>query len=49
MGIDNVEKSMVRNEYRLWMFIKCLFLSKLILLTIHTLTDTHLKLIDTHG
>ena len=48
VGIDNIEKGLVRNEYRLWMFIKYLLLSIQILLTIHTHTDTHLKLLDTH-
>ena len=38
---------MVRNEYKLWMYSKYLVPSKLFLLTIHTLTDTHLKLLDT--
>ena len=38
---------MLRNEYKLWMYSKYLVPSKLFLLTIHTLTDTHLKLLDT--
>ena len=46
-GIDNIEKAMVRNEYKLWMYINYLLPSKRLLLTIHTITDTHLKLLDT--
>ena len=46
-GIDNIDKAMVRNEYKLWMYINYLLPSKRFLLTIHTITDTHLKLLDT--
>ena len=46
-GIDNIDKAMVRNEYKLWMCINYLLPSKRFLLTIHTITDTHLKLLDT--
>ena len=46
-GIDNIEKAMVRNEYKLWMYINYLLPSKRFLLTVHTLTATHLKQLDT--
>ena len=38
---------MVRNEYKLWMYINYLLPSKRFLLTVHTLTATHLKQLDT--
>ena len=46
-GLENIEKAMVRNEYKLWMYANYLLPSKRFLLTINTLTDTHLKLLDT--
>ena len=46
-GIDNIDKAMVRNEFKPWMYVNYLLPSKRFLLTIHTLTDTHLKLLDT--
>ena len=38
---------MVRNEYKLWIYSKYLLPSKRFLLTIHTLTQTQLKTLDT--
>ena len=46
-GIANIEKAMVRDEYKLWMYANYLLPSKRFLLTIHTFTDTHLKMLDT--
>ena len=46
-GIENIGKAMVRNEFKLWMYSNCLLPSKRFLLTIHTLTDTQLKSLDT--
>ena len=46
-GLDNIEKSMVRNEYKLWMYSQYFLPSKCFILTIYTLTDTQLKLLDT--
>ena len=45
-GLANIEKAMVRNEYKLWIYSNYLLPSKRFLLTIHTLTDSHLKLLD---
>ena len=38
---------MVRNEYKLWIYINYFLPSKRFLLTIHTLTETHMKQLDT--
>jgi hypothetical protein len=46
-GLANIEKAMVRNEYKLWIYSQYFLPSKRFLLTIYTLTDTHLKLLDT--
>ena len=46
-GIENIGKAMVRNEFKLWMYSNYLLPSKRFLLTIHTLTDTQLKSLDT--
>ena len=46
-GIENIEKAMVMNEFKLWMYKHYLLPSKRFMLTIHVLTDTHLKLLDT--
>ena len=46
-GIENIGKAMVRNEFKLWMYSNYLLPSKRYLLTIHTLTDTQLKSLDT--
>ena len=46
-GIENIEKALVRNEYKLWIYANYLLPSKRFLLTIHTLTQTQLKTLDT--
>ena len=46
-GIENIENAMVRDEYKLWMYVNYLLPSKRFLLTVHTLTATHLKQLDT--
>ena len=46
-GIANIEKAMVRNEFKLWIYANYLLPSKRFMLTIHVLTDTQLKLLDT--
>ena len=46
-ALDNIEKSYVRNEYQLWIYSNYLLPSKRFLLTIHSLTDTLLKKLDT--
>jgi hypothetical protein len=38
---------MVRNEYKLWMYKEYLLPSKCFLLTVHNLTKTQLKTLDT--
>ena len=46
-GIANIEKAIVRNEYKLWIYSNYLLPSKRFLLTVHVLTETHLKMLDT--
>ena len=46
-GIENIEKAQVRNEYKLWIYTNYILPFKLFLLTVHTLTQTQLKLLDT--
>ena len=46
-GIDRIEKSMVRNEFKLWIYANYFLPSKRFLLTVHTLTQTQLKTLDT--
>ena len=46
-ALDNVEASLVRSEYKLWILKHYLLPSKRFFLTVHTLTMTHLKLLDT--
>ena len=46
-GIERIEKAMVRNEFKLWIYSNYLLPSKRFLLTIHVLTDTQLKMLDT--
>ena len=46
-GIEKIGEAMVRNEFKLWMYTNYLLPSKRFLLTIHTLTDTQLKYLDT--
>ena len=45
--IENINNAMVRNEFKLWIYKNYLLPSKRFMLTIHVLTDTHLKLLDT--
>ena len=46
-GIKQIDEAMVRNEFKLWMYTKYFLPLKRFLLTIHTLTDTQLKSLDT--
>ena len=46
-GIERIGAAMVRDEFKLWMYTNYLLPSKRFLLTIHTLTDTQLKSLDT--
>ena len=46
-ALDNIEASLVRSEYKLWILKHYLLPSKRFFLTVHTLTMTHLKLLDT--
>ena len=46
-GISHIDKAMVRNEYKLWMYDNYFLPSKRFLLTIHNLTQTQLKSLDT--
>ena len=46
-GITNIDKALVRNEYKLWIYVNYLLPSKRFLLTIHTLTKTQLNKLDT--
>ena len=46
-GIERIEKSMVRNEFKLWIYTNYFLPSKRFLLTVHTLTKTQLKTLDT--
>ena len=38
---------MVRNEFKLWLYSNYLLPLKRLMLTLHVLNDTHLKLLDT--
>ena len=46
-ALENIEASLIRPEYKLWILKNYLIPSKRFLLTIHTLTQTHLKHLDT--
>ena len=46
-GIENIDKALVRNEYKLWIYSNYFLPSKRFLLTVHTLTQTQLKQLDT--
>ena len=46
-GIRNIENAMVRNEFKLWIYSNYLLPSKHFMLTIHVLTDTQLKTLNT--
>ena len=46
-GIERIGKSMVRKEYKLWIYANYFLPSKRFLLTVHTLTQTQLKTLDT--
>ena len=45
--LNNIEASLVRPEYKLWILNHYLIPSKRFLLTVHTLTNTHLRTLDT--
>jgi hypothetical protein len=42
-GIENIDKALARNEFKLWIYANYLLPSKWFLLTVHTLTQTQLK------
>ena len=46
-AMDNIENAMIRDEYKLWIYKEYLLPSKRFLLTVHTLTKTHLQALDT--
>ena len=46
-ALENVEASLIRSEYKLWILKHYLVPSKRFLLTVHTLTMTHLNALDT--
>ena len=46
-ALENIEASLVRSEYKLWILKNYLIPSKRFLLTVHTLPMTHLKTLDT--
>ena len=46
-ALENVEASLIRSEYKLWILKSYLIPSKRFLLTVHTLTQTHLQALDT--
>ena len=46
-ALENIEASLIRPEYKLWILKNYLIPSKRFLLTVHTLTQTHLKQLDT--
>ena len=45
-GLENIDESSVRDEYKLWIYSNYLLPSKRFLLTVHNLTETHLKSLD---
>ena len=45
--MERIDKCFVREEYKLWMYKEYFLPSKRFLLTVHKLTATHLKLLDT--
>ena len=46
-ALENIEESLIRPEYKLWILKNYLIPSKRFLLTVHTLTQTQLKTLDT--
>ena len=46
-ALENIEASMVRSEYKLWILKNYLIPSKRFFLTVHTLPQTHLGKLDT--
>ena len=46
-GIENIDKAQIRNEYKLWIYSQYFLPSQRFLLTVHTLIQTQLKLLDT--
>ena len=47
-ALENIELSLVRSEYKLWILKQYLIPSKRFLLTVHTLPITHLRKLDTY-
>ena len=45
-ALENIDNSSVRNEYKLWIYSNYLLPSKRFLLTVHNMTETHLKKLD---
>ena len=46
-ALDRIEASLIRSEYKLWILKNYLIPSKRFLLTVHTITKTHLVKLDT--
>ena len=44
-AMENIETSLIRPKYKLWILKNYLYPSKRFLLTVHTLTQTHLNII----
>ena len=46
-ALDNVDRTLIRNEYKLWILKNYLIPSKRYILTVHNLTNTQLSKLDT--
>ena len=46
-ALENIDRSAVRNEYKLWMYSNYLLPSKRFLLTVHNINHTNLQKLDT--
>ena len=45
-GLDKIQNTMIRNEYKLWIYREYFLPSKRFLLTVHNITSTNLTLLD---
>ena len=45
--LDNIDKLAVRNEYKMWIYSNYFLPANRFLLTVHDITETHLKKLDT--
>ena len=45
--LENIDKLLVRNEYKLWIYKNYFLPANCFLLTVHDITDTNLKKMDT--